>query len=400
MKRFLMIVLPILVLIAAGIGAHFIIKAKPVVKVQRPEVLPPLVRIQTVEMEDLSLTVKSQGTVSPRTESKLVPEISGRVIWISPNLISGGFFEEGDTLLKIDPHDYQQALIRARAEVAGRKLVLAQEEAEAEVARKEWEDLGEGEPTPLTLRLPQLEEAKAALASAEAALEQAQCDLERTEVKAPFAGRVRQEDVDVGQFVSRGSPVATLYAVDFAEIRLPLADDELAFLDLPLIYRGDESGETGPEVKITIHFAGKSHTWMGRIVRTEGEIDPRSRMVHAVAQVRDPYGRGEPGRPPLAVGMYVHAEIKGRSVENVAVLPRAALHGTNTIYVVDDSNRLRFREVDILRATRELVVVRSGLKEGEQVCLTPLEAVTDGMRVRTPEPVKDPASELAEGDES
>jgi RND family efflux transporter MFP subunit len=270
--------------------------------------------------------------------------------------------------------------------VAARKLRLAQEEAEAEVARREWEALGEGEASPLTLRVPQLEDARASLRAAEAALTQAERDLNRTEVRAPYTGRVREKLVDVGQFVSRGTPAALLYAVDYAEIRLPLPDQDLAFLDLPLDYRNDAPDEPGPRVVLHAEFAGQTHSWQGRIDRTEGAIDPMSRMVQVVARVKDPYGHGEEkDRPPLAVGMYVEAEIEGSTVEQVAVLPRAALRGEDLVYVVDPENRLRFRKVDVLRATREEVVIRSGLQEGEQVCLSPLEAVTDGMRVRLPE---------------
>ena len=163
----------------------------------------------------------------------------------------------------------------------------------------------------------------------------------------------------------------------------PLPDSDLAYLDLPLVYRG-QSSKKGPRVTLRANFAGKAHEWEGRIVRTEGEIDSMSRMVHAVAQVTDPYGRGkDPDRPPLAAGLFVEAEIQGRKVENVILLPRAALRENDRVLVVDSEERLRFREVDLLRVTREEVVVQGGLKAGERVCLSPLEAVTDGMKVRT-----------------
>jgi RND family efflux transporter MFP subunit len=401
MKLVLMIAIPVLVVAAAVVGAIAMINARPQVETRPPEVLPPLVRVQAVEFVDHSFTVMSQGTVSPRTESQLVPEVSGRVIEVSPSFIAGGFFEADDVLFKIDASDYKQAVSIARAEVAQRKLRLAQEEAEAAVARKEWADLGEGEATPLTLREPQLADARASLEAAEAALEQAQRDLDRTEVRAPYAGRVRNKSVDLGQFVTRGTPIATLYAVDFAEIRLPLPDNDLAYVDIPLDYRGDKDTNPGPSVTLRADFAGQVFEWQGRIVRTEGEIDPMSRLVHVVAQVDDPYGRGpDPDRPPLAVGVYVRAEIQGREAQNVTVLPRAALHGVNQVWVVDADDRLRFREVSLLRVTRDVIVVESGLEVGERICLSPLEAVTDGMRVRTPDAPKEDAegnTPIAEG---
>ena len=379
----LRIVLPVTVIVAAAIGAITMILLKPEVETRRPDIRPPIVRVAKVEIADVALVVGSQGTVSPRTESQLVPEVPGRVIWVSPSLVSGGFFETGETVLKIDPHDYRQFVVTAEAEVARAKLGLELEEAEAALAAKEWQDLGEGEADPLTLRQPQLVDARAALAAAEANLEKRRRDLDRTRIRAPYAGRVRQENVDIGQFVTTGSPLATIYAIDKAEIRLPLPDNELAYLELPLIYRGEQGKRLGPKVLLRAKFAGADFEWQGRIVRTEGEIDRTSRMVHAVAEVPNPYGRTEDReRPPLAVGMFVEAEIEGVVAEDVAVLPRAALRNDGRVLVIDSSNQLRFREVDVFRQTNTEVVIRSGLESGEKVLLSPLGAVTDGMEVR------------------
>lgn len=383
----LKIALPLLIVAAAIYGAMAMIAAKPEVKTKKPEVLPPQVRVQKVHLEDRLFKVHSQGTVSPRTESQLVPETSGRVESIADSFVPGGFFEAGDVLIEIDSHDYELAVAQARAEVARMGLVLAREEAETEVARKEWDELGKGKATPLTLREPQLADARASLAAAEAALERAQRDLDRTKIRAPFAGRVRQKNVDVGQFIVRGNPVGIVYAVDYVEIRLPLADDDLAFIDLPLDYRGETNESPGPRVTLRADFAGRNHAWEGRIVRTEGEIDTLSRLVHAVARVTDPYGRGEVAdRPPLAVGLYVRAEIDGRRAKDVAVLPRAALRASGQVLVVDDDERLRFRDVVVLRKTRDAIVVGTGLAVGERVCVSPLEAVTEGMKVRVAGP--------------
>ena len=272
-------------------------------------------------------------------------------------------------------------MVRARAAIAQAELRLATEQEEAAVARKEWESLGQGEPRPLVVRAPQIAEAKAMLASAEAAFEKAEYDLERTVVKAPFAGRVREKRVDVGQFVSRGSSVARLYGVDYAEVRLPIPDRDLEFVNLPLAYRGQRESARGPSVALMANFAGRRHRWQGRIVRTEGEIDPRTRMIQAIARVADPYGRARPGRPPLAVGMFVEAEIYGKAAANVFVLPRIVLRGTDQVLVVDKDDRLRFRTVDILRTESDQVIIRSGLEAGERVANSVVEAAVDGMKV-------------------
>ena len=375
-------VLPLALLGVAALAAITMIRNRPEAEIQPPQIAPPGVRVHAVELEDVDLSVISEGTVQPRTESELVPEISGRVISIAPSFAEGGFFEEGDTLLEIDPFDYQQAVIAARSQLAQSRLRLAQEEAEAEIAQREWDEIGEGDPRALTLREPQLEDARAGVAAAEANLVRAERDLDRAEVTAPYAGRVRRKNVDVGQFVTIGNSVGTIYSVDVAEIRLPLPDAELAYLDLPLSYRGGET-RLGPRVTVRTTFAGATHAWDGRIVRTESEIDPVSRMVHVVAEVMDPYSSGpDPNRPPLAVGMYVDAEIEGRRFGRLAVIPRAALRGRDQVMLVDEESRLRFRTIDILRLTTASIYVRDGLQTGERVAISTVDSPTDGMLVQ------------------
>ena len=387
--RLLKVFLPLAVLAVAGFTALTIVRNRPEVETQPQRIEPPGVRIHVVELEDVRLSVTSQATVRPRTETQLVPEISGRVTSVAPSFAEGGFFDAGDVLVTIDPFDYEQAAVSARSQLAQSRLRLAQEEAEAEVARREWQELGLGDPRELTLREPQLDDARAAVAAADANLLRAQRDLERAEITAPYAGRVRYKNVDVGQFVTVGNAVATIYAVDVAEIRLPLPDDQLAYLDLPLSFRGTRN-RPGPRVTVRTTFAGATYTWDGRVVRTESEIDPVSRMVHVVAEVRDPYMPGaDPNRPPLAVGMYVEAEIEGREFDQVVVLPRAAVRGQVQVLVIDADNRVRFRDVEILRSTIESVFVSGGLAQGERVVVSTIDSPTEGMLVQVTNPTED-----------
>jgi RND family efflux transporter MFP subunit len=375
------LLVPLALLALGAAGAALVIATGPQVEAKAPTVVSPLVRVAEVRLVDLPLEVTTHGTVAPRTESALVPEVAGRVIEVSPALVSGGFFGAGDLLLRIDPRDYEVALERARAAVARaksehsrarRELRRQQELAKHAVASEAQLDVASNA----------AEAAAAALREAVAAHEQAERDLGRTELRAPFDGRVREEKVDVGQFVNRGVSVGTLYAVDFAEVRLPVPDDELAYLELPLVWPGELPPGEGPEVRLVARFGGEEHEWLGRVVRTEGEIDPRSRMVHVIARVEDPYGRhGAGSRPPLAVGLFVQAHIRGKLARGVAVLPRAALRGSQVL-VVDAEGRLRLRDVDVLRAQRDEVVIRAGLAEGERVNLSPLDTVVDGMPVR------------------
>lgn len=393
-KLILRIILPILVLAGAGYGTVTIIRNRPVPETRAAAITLPLVETIEAGYSNVTLSVFAEGTVAPRTVSELTPEVAGRVIDVADSLVVGGFFEEGDVLLRLDARDYELAVTRGQSAIAQAKLRLETERQEAAVAMVEWELLGSGRPTPLAMREPHIAEALAALASAEAALQQSEYDLERTIVVAPFAGRVRQEHIDIGQFVARGNSVATLYSVDSAEVRLPIPDSELAFLSLNLAYREESStAEAIPDPRVIIRsqFAGREHEWSGRVVRTEGEIDPRTRMVHAIARVEDPYARGnDPNRPPLAVGMFVEAEIIGRSSGSVVVLPRTVLRGADRVLIVDSADQVRFRQVELFRLERDRILVSSGIEEGDRIIVSPLENAVDGMEVQVQEASVEP----------
>lgn len=379
----LKIILPFAILAFGALIAVVMVKSRAPVPTRTAVEFAPLVRVVDVRPEVHTLAVYTQGTVKARTETNLVAEVVGTVVRVSRSFAAGGFFEKGDVLLEIDPSDYRVAVATAEGAVAQAKVRLETEEAQAAVAREEWEQLGTGGESPLATRELQLEEARAALTAAQARLEKAKRDLARTKIRAPFAGRMRVKLADLGEYVAPGVPVAGIYSVDFAEVRLPVPDADLAYLDLPVDYRGEAAQEPGPKVVLYADFAGEKHSWTGRIVRVEGEIDPVSRMVHVVAQVEDPYGKREDEDPlPLAVGMFVEAEIMGRVVENAITLPRTALR-ERQVLVVDDEGRLRFRDVEVLRVDRENAVIVGGLEAGERVCISTLEAVSDGMKVRT-----------------
>ena len=354
-----------------------------------PEAVAPTVRVVEVAPASVRMIVHAQGTVSPRTEADLVPEVSGNVVWISPNLVSGGYFEEGEPLLRIDDRDYRSNLERARAAVN-------RTTAEDEFARFELERLQEMEarrlisPSDVETGMRAARVAAAALDDARAALEQAERDLARTEVIAPFTGLVRAEQVDPGQFVSRGSPIARLYAVDYVEIRLPIADRQLAYLDLPPMQRGELDQATAPDVVLSAEFAGEHYQWHGKLARTEAEIDLRSRMVHAVARINAAENMsGDPAYVPPPVGLFVNAEILGRSTDDIVILPRSAIRNGNQVLVVGADDRLRFRTVNIARIYGDDAYIDGGLDRGERVSVSALQAVVDGMRV---EVVTDDAS--------
>jgi len=365
-------------IVVAGLGlAGLIIATGPKLEQQPPPSSAPLVRTWVADVQTVQMTSITHGSVLPRTESELIPEVSGRIIEMSPVVVSGGFFKKGDVLLKIDPLDYEVALEQSRASLASARS----EFTNATKAHNRLLDLAKRQSASQSQQddaLNRLRFAQASIREATARLSKAERDITRTTVTAPYDGRVRTERVDIGQFVTRGAPIASLYATDVAEVRLPIQDEELAYLKLPL------SGQTDqhmPTVILRARFAGEEHTWQGRIVRTEGELDPKTRMINIVAQVQSPYERSG-SRPPLAVGLFVEAEIIGKRVDNVFVLPRSALQANEQVYVMTDENRLSFREVEIIREVGEDVYITGGLKRGETISLSTVNNAIEGMLVR------------------
>ncbi|XOV88991.1 MAG: efflux RND transporter periplasmic adaptor subunit [Pseudomonadota bacterium] len=368
----------VIVLFVAAIMAYTLVATAPEPAQVEPEEVATSVRIQTIDKETVRLKVRSQGTVLPLTSSELIPEVSGRVEWVSPNLVPGGVFEQGDVLLRIESQDYEAAVQRARA--ANERAQAEHEHARYELSRLQElvrNQLASQSSLESALRAQRI--AEAALKESTIALQQAERDLARTSLRAPYAGLLRTKKVDQGQFVSRGASVGQIYASDAVEVRVPLADSQLAFLDLPLGSRGALPVSQQARVLLSTDYGGQHYEWVGRLVRTEAEIDAATRMVHAVVRVEN---NPESDQPALPVGLFVHAEIDGRLVDNVVVLPRAALRNQTQVLIVDADNRLRFRDVQLLRFDRDQVLIAAGLERGDRVNLSPIQTVIDGMRVK------------------
>lgn len=383
MSKFFKYVLPLTLIVLSIVVVVVMVAIAQGKRPERKESGPPALVVNAIpaSVRSLNLSVFSQGAVEPRTETTLVAEVSGQVVSVSANFIAGGFFRQGEVLLQIDPSDYETALLRAEATLAARKAQLADQQARSEQALKDWNNLGrKGEPSDLVLRKPQLAEARAAVQAAEAELQQARRNLERTRIKVPYDGLVRSKQVDVGQFVAPGTPLAVTFAVDYAEIRLPLSTSDLAYLDLPSATRLDQAQRV--PVTLTADTASGRRQWQAEIVRTEGVVDERSRVVYAVAEVPDPYGvLGRNTQPELKMGTFVRAEIEGLRADDVVVLPRSVLQEGNTVLVADADRKLQIRPVEVLRAEPETVYISGGLADGELVVTTSFDAPIPGTQL-------------------
>lgn len=347
---------------------------------------PPSVSILLAEPQTHTLNIQSQGTVSPKREIELIAEVGGRITFGADSFVDGGFVAKDQTLVQIDPRDYELALIQAQARVKDAEQLLATERGRARQAKREWRDLGNSEANDLFLRRPQLASAEAQLQSAQADRDKAKLNLERTRITLPFDGRIRATHVDLGQYVTPGTPIAQVFDTSVAEIRLPLTDRQAALINLPL---GTQAlvEEQAPRVTINGTIGGTQYQWQGQIVRTDASIDTRSRLFYAVAEVNAPFAASESNPVPLLIGLFVEAHISGRPLDDVIELPKSALFKRNHIYTLDDSNQVHLQRVQLLHSTKDRVWVRGELPAGTPVVLNGQSNLTEGLVVRPGAPL-------------
>lgn len=376
--------LPVVIVLAGFAGMKLLVLSRPAPVREARETPGVLVEVFSVQRVDRPVLVTGTGTVGPRQEADITPQVSGRITYIAPGFVAGGFFKEGDLLFRIEDTDYRLVIERAKAALAKAEFDLATVKSQARVARVEWERLKvkEGsDPNPLVLYEPQLKNARAGVDSANAALRQAELDLERTSVYAPFPCLVRKEEADLGQYVSVGRSVATVAGTDSAEIVVPLPLGEMQWLRIP---REESQGKGSPAI-ISLTVGGRTLTWKSRVVRSLGEVDPLGRMARAVVAVEDPYNlekRNRNNSSNLEFGTFVDVEITGRKLTGIYVVPRRALRDDDTVWTVDNDMKLRVKPVTILRRERENLILRDSFKENELVVLTNIPGAADGMKLR------------------
>ena len=373
------VIMPFLV-IAAAIGATIILGAMKDEPEEKEDVIKAIPVLTAVaQSEDVTLTVDVQGEVQPRTEIGLVPQVNGKITYMSPKFIEGGRFKKGDLLVRIDPREYELRLVQARANVAQSETVVTREKSESNLALADWEDLGRsGAPTPLTLRAPQMAEAAAQLEAARAQVDEAQLQLDRASLYAPFTGRVTLRSVDAGEFVTAGTRLGEIYSTDVMDVRLPMTNDNLRQAGLRLGY---EAGPNAPAIPVTLsaNVAGLDCEWQGHIVRTDSRFDSETRVLFAYVEVKDPFGAHY--EMPLAPGIFVDASITGQTLPSIVTIPRAALRGEDRVYIATSDDTLSIRLVTVLSSDSTRVVIGEGLNAGESVITSPIRGVTEGKKI-------------------
>ncbi|MDP0489881.1 MAG: efflux RND transporter periplasmic adaptor subunit [Verrucomicrobiota bacterium JB023] len=369
-------VLLVLGLAIAGI-AILLATAPEAAKKEEEAIAAPAVEVREVTAVEGGVEVRAEGIVESRQVVRLTTEVSGKVVEMSPSLRVGGRVSAGELLVQLEQGDYRTALEQAKASVAEAELNLKQEEARRAQALRDWEKLGRGEPGDLLVRVPQLASAKASLASAKAEVERARRNLERTVVRAPFDAIVREEEVERGAVLAVGSPVATLFSSQALDVILPVKLEDFALL------RRDSQGNPIGSVELEGTLGARKIVWPGRIVRTTGEVERSALTAGLVVAVEPTDDEGELNLPPP--GLFVEARLEGEALPDAMMVPRSAVREGDRVAIVDEEDKLRFRNLTIVRSTADTVFATDGVTIGEQVIITRLNGPVEGMPVRTGE---------------
>lgn len=385
MKKFV----PVLLVLGAIMLAILMSALKPEpLKAEEPEAALA-VKTQILNRTEVTLSVESQGTVRPRTRTTLISEVSGTVLEVSDYYIVGGSFDAGDILMRLDPTDHEVALQRAKAQLISANALLELEKARAVQAKKEWEMTGrpESDAPILALRKPYLAEAEANILQAKAQLKQAELKLQRATIRAPYAGMVSLKSVDVGQYVTTGSRLGETFAIDFVEVRLPLTEKDLSQMEA-MSFQNSDAVNT---VALSGSANGNPASWPAVIVRTEGVVNELNRSQYVVARISNPYKLNQTltaSMPPLLVGTFVTAKLKGKTLDNVFKVPRSALLQGSKVAVVDDMQRLQINSVNVVFSDEDYYYVSTGLKEGAEVIVSAIGTPIEGQKLEVKNSLK------------
>lgn len=376
---------PLIVILLTAFTVSLLIKNAPQPEVGEPETVRIGVYIESATRTGASAEVTVYGEVRPRVQIDVISEVAGRITSVSSSFAEGGSISAGESLITIEQRDYILAVSEAKARVAARELELAQALADADVAKKQLAN--EKNPSDLALKLPQIAQARAALDAAEIGLERAQSDLERTQITLPFDARITQTSVDEGQYLGLGRTIASVFSTDVAEVRLPFTDADIAALGIPIGYEAEE-GE-GLRVRLTADVAGATRQWRGLLVRLDASLDPRTRTTFGTVEVRNPFASSE-GAMPMAPGLFVSANVEGRSLADVLAIPAAGLRAGGRVFIMNDEDLLEVRSVRVAHATNEIAYLSGGISEGDRIIVSPIRNPVPGMALSAIQDAADP----------
>lgn len=341
---------------------------------EKPEVdNTPIVAVSEISVAPMTLEVSSYGKVTPKYETELIAQVNGEIVELSEIFVRGGFVKKDQLLARIDPSDYQAALIDAQASMATAKAALEKELAQGQVAEREWKKITDTSPTELSLRKPQLAQELARVKAAQASVLRAERNLERTEIRAPYDAMIDSRNIGLGSFVGVGGKIGHVLATKIAQVRLPIADNQLAFL---------ENQGIGAKVNLLGVFSGKRSKWQAKIVRSEGVVDNQSRMGYLVAELNDPYQLGDRDAKdaPLRFGSYVNAQVVGINIARATMVPRHLVNN-GKVAILDEESKLLYVAIDVVRQQGSDVIVANGLAQGDLLIVSALDYPVDGMKL-------------------
>lgn len=376
-------IIPLAILAATALYAKHLIDTRPSAQRQTPPPQARLVSVQIAEPVNHQTSVSAMGTVVPARRITLTPEVSGRIVYISPLVIPGGAIEQGQVLLRIDERNYAAVVKQRESEVARAELNLKLEQGNQLVAQQEYELLGEiveDQDRELVLRQPHLEEARAALEAAKAALAKAELDVERCTVKAPFNAVIQEKFVDVGAQVAMNSSLLAIMGTDEYWVQAKVNVDQLRWITVP-----DGDREKGSAAKVFNEAAWGPDAWrQARVLRLLGELEEQGRLAQVLVSVQDPLAleSAAAALPPVLVDSYVRVEMLGAELTNVFPVPRDYLHDGEYIWVMNDESRMEIRPVEVAFRDKQTVYLSGGLEAGDRIVVTDISAPVDGMLLR------------------
>lgn len=333
------------------------------------------IMVETVKITEApyQIQIESYGVVAPEVSSSLTAQVDGEIMITNPQFKKGGQFQQGDVLILLDDRDYIADLKIAQADLMSAKLSLSEEKAKSAQAKEDWDNLNhEGKPSDLTLRIPQLEAAKANVLKAEAAVLKADLAIERSEIIAPYSGRILNKNVDLGQYISRGTNIADIFANDYSEVRLPIQNKDLKFLNLPT----EDSDKSLLNVTLESDLY-PNQKWQANLNRTESAIDEATQQLYVVAQIDN----STKSKKPIISGQYVTAKFTGKVVERAIIIPNDSIYQGSYVYV-EDAGILKKRSINIAWKNSKISLISSGLRNNDNLITTTLGLVTSGTAVK------------------